>query len=469
MRTNAAVALLVGLGLRLFFVLTLPVTDSGDSPFYIELAWNWLKHGVYGISIDGQLTPVDMRAPGYPAFLATIFAVAGNSQHAVMLVQVFVDLVTCVLIVLIASRLARPESRQRVTIAAIWLAAFCPFTANYTAVVLTETLVTFLTTLAILVLLETDALGTPSLSASKRNALPWLIAGIVMGLGTLVRPETPLLLAAAGLVLLWANRQPRNWRKLVRTGLLMAGGLALALLPWASRNRRTLHETQFLAPRYSQLPGEVVPLGFTAWTDTWLWRMRDVYLVSWNLNSASIAIDDIPPSAFDSAAEKNRIAALLDEHNETLTETDEMDAKFAAIARERTIRHPLRTYVEIPLLRSIALWFTPRTELLPISGHLTPFAQEWDEDRADLLVTLALVLISAFYTVTALFGALKARRSAGLAFLLTFIVLRTLFIAGFADTPEPRYVLECFPALIALGALAFERAPRSTRTALDES
>ena len=45
MRVNVALAAFAGLVLRLFFVLKLPVSDSGDAPFYIELAWNWLKKG----------------------------------------------------------------------------------------------------------------------------------------------------------------------------------------------------------------------------------------------------------------------------------------------------------------------------------------------------------------------------------------------------------------------------------------
>ena len=50
--------LIAGLALRLFLVLKFPVTDSGDAPFYIELAWNWLKNGVYGVA--GQ-RPADAR------------------------------------------------------------------------------------------------------------------------------------------------------------------------------------------------------------------------------------------------------------------------------------------------------------------------------------------------------------------------------------------------------------------------
>ena len=88
----------------------------------------------------------------------------------------------------------------------------------------------------------------------------------------------------------------------------MALGLLLPLLPWAARNWHTLHEVQFLAPRYSELPGEFTPLGFTAWTNTWLWRFRDVYLTQWKLDVEEIPIDDIPASAFDSPDEKERVA-----------------------------------------------------------------------------------------------------------------------------------------------------------------
>jgi hypothetical protein len=40
------------------------------------------------------------------------------------------------------------------------------------------------------------------------------------------------------------------------------------------------------------------------------------------------------------------------------------------------------------------------------------------------------------------------------AFLVLFVVLRTAFLTTL-ETPEPRYVLVCFPALIAIGAQIF--------------
>ena len=465
MRWNIALATLAGLGLRLFFVLRYPTSDSGDAPFYIALAWNWLKHGIYGFPVSGKLTPVDMRVPGYPAFLAAVFTFAGQSTRAVMVAQTVMDLATCFLIAMIASRLAPVNSRRKVAIAGLWLAALCPFTANYTAVVLTETLVTFLTALAILVLLESDLVakqepefGPATANARRTGPLnQWFLAGIIVGFGALVRPETPLLLFAAGLILLAKWWRPVNWLKLVRAGIWMGVGLILPLLPWAARNWRTLHDVQLLAPRYSELPGEYTPRGIYAWTDTWLWRFGDVYLTLWNLNVDEISIDKLPSMAFDSSQERARVSDLLDQYNDTLTVGPEVDNQFRQIARERTERHPLRTYVEIPLLRTLTLWFTPRVELLPVSGHMWPLGKEWEDDRQDFLTTLTLTIVNIFFLALAFAGAWIARRRPGWAFLILFILIRTAFFAKFVETPEPRYLLECFPAVIALAAQVWSK------------
>jgi len=459
MRVNAAIAVFAGLALRLFFVLEFPATGSGDSPFYIQLAWNWLRNRVYGGVIDGRLVPLDTRMPGYPAFLAAVFAVAGNSARAVMLAQVVVDLATCVLIALIAARLAPESSRRRVALVALWLAALCPFTANYTAVVLTETLVTFLTALGLLLVLDAEARSfAPTASenpARSRGLSPWLLAGVVGGFGALIRPETPLLLIAAGLALIARWWRPIDWLKLARAGILMGVGVVLPLLPWAARNWRTLHEVQFLSPRYANLPSELVPLGFNAWAHTWLWRYRDVYLTLWKLDDEPIPLGSIPARAFDSEQERDRVAALLQQYNETTTYTPDEDRAFAELARERTGRHPLRTYLEIPALRPLGMWFTPRIELLPYSGQVFPLRSEWENDREDLLVTLGLGLINAAYIALALAGAWIARRRPGVALLIVFVVLRTAFFAYIVETPEPRYVLECFPVVIAFAAQIF--------------
>ncbi len=458
MQRQVCLAALAGLALRLVFVLRYP-TVAGDTPIYEELARNWLHHHVYGLVLGRQLTPSDIRAPGYPAFLCVTYALFGASRLAVMLAQSALDLGTCLLTAVLAARLAPEALRRRVAIAALWLAATCPFVANYAAVPMTEVLATFFTAAALVIFVRSDEdlKLSPAAPADRAAFAPtWLLGGFLTGLGTLVRPETPLLLLAVALVLAVGWRRPADWMKLVRAGALMAAGLLLPLVPWAARNWHTLHRVQFLAPRYSQIAGEFVPRGFYAWTNTWLVRFRDVYLTAWKLEDEPIRIEELPATAFDSAEERARVAALLERYNDALSVTPEVDREFAQIARERTARHPLRTYFWIPLGRVMTLWFTPRIELLPYSGRLWPPGRRWEDDPVDFSVTLGFGLLNFLYVGLALAGAWRWRNRPAVALLAAFILVRTMYLTHL-ETPEPRYLVECFPAVLALAALAWAR------------
>jgi hypothetical protein len=470
------VALTAGLCLRLLFVLKFPA-NSGDTVLYEQIARNWLQHHVYGMNVHDQILPVDMRMPGYPAFLALIYLLTGRTGEDarlwVMIAQVVVDLLSCwlvawlaALLVLIVNDIARP---QPVFIAGLWLAALCPFTANYTAVPLTEVFATFFTTAALLplCLLVTRAQNRGWRRIERHWVLGndyWYLAGsagLLTGVCTLFRPEAPLLLLGAWLVLgaiLMAQRESLRW---VKTVALMAAFCAIPLLPWTVRNAVTLHELQPLAPRNSNLPGELVPYGFMSWEKTWLYRFRDVYLVPWKLNEEPIEVDEIPPRAVDSTTEKERVAMILDLYNEDLTLSPEEDAAFAHLARERTARRPLRTYLWLPAARAVTMWFTPRIELLPLSGTVFPLAQSWQDDPIDQSVTVGLFLLNTFYVGLALWGAGRLWRRGpaargAIALLATFVLLRTAFLTTL-ETPEPRYVLVCYPMLLALAAQVFAK------------
>src|SRR6266581_1158564 len=422
--SNPLVALAAGLWLRLYLVLKFPA-NSGDTVLYEQIATNWLKHHVYAMTVGGEITPVDLRVPGYPAFLAIIYALTGrtgaDARLWVMLAQLGVDLISCLVIARLAALLARTSGdstpNKRAFSIALWLAALCPFTANYAAVPLTEVFATFWTALACCALvIALRRVPEPDFLLKSTHLPPWrsaeytaLGAGLIVGVGTLFRPEAPML----------------------------------------------------LAPKNSNLPGELVPYGFMAWEKTWLYRVRDCYLVPWKLNEESIDVEEIPARAFDTLEEKQRVAAVLEQYNNDLTLTPEEDAEFSRLARERTARHPLRTYLLLPAVRAVTLWFTPRIELLPISGHVFPLAQMREDDPVDQEVTSLFFVLNLFYVGMGIWGAAwlwlsnPAARPA-VAFLALFIVIRTAFLTTL-ETPEPRYVLVCFPALIALSARVFAR------------
>jgi hypothetical protein len=478
--SHAIVATAGGLCLRLFFVLRYQA-NSGDTVLYEQMATNWLKHHVYAMEVFGQITPVDLRMPGYPAFLAIVYAVTGltgpDARLWAMIAQAFVDLLSCVLIATLAATLFLMVNERnppgRVFMAALWLAALCPFTANYAAVPLTEIFAIFFTAAALLPLCllvgRTRNNGWMFITKDWRFANNYgylaALAALLVGVGTLFRPETPLLLAAAWMVLgivLVLQHEAKRWLFTVAgMGLLCA----VPLVPWAVRNAVTLHEFQLLAPKNSNLPGELVPYGFMSWEKTWLYRFRDVYLVPWKLNDEAIRVEDMPARAFDTAEERDRVAAILEPYNNDLTLTPEEDRAFGELARQRTARYPLRTYVWMPLARAATMWLTPRIELIPVSGTVFPLQQSWQDDKIDQSVTVGFFLLNIAYLALAAWGAVRLWRRSNavrpaVGVLIVFIALRTAFLTTL-ETPEPRYVLVCFPALIALAAQVFSPSAES--------
>jgi len=262
---------------------------------------------------------------------------------------------------------------------------------------------------------------------------------------------------SSGAICLTASSRFCPLISIVGMGLLCA----IPLLPWTARNAITLHEFQPLAPKYSNLPGELIPYGFMSWEKTWLYRFRDVYLASWKLDDEAIHVEDLPPYAFDTNEEKDRVASILEPYNNDLTLTADEDAAFGQLARERTARHPLRTYVWLPIARAAVMWFTPRIELIPVSGTVFPLVQSWQDDKVDQCVTVGFFLLNIAYVGLAIVGAIRLwRRSTAvrpaLAMMILFVVLRTAFLTTI-ETPEPRYVLVCFPIVLALAAQLFWR------------
>jgi len=140
------------------------------------------------------------------------------------------------------------------------------------------------------------------------------------------------------------------------------------------------------------------------------------------------------------------------------------DRGFEQLARERTARHPMRTYVFIPIRRAWAIWFTPRIELLPYSGKLWPPRAQLQGNPTEFKVTLCFEIINCVYLGLAVFGAWRCRRNPAMALLITFIVVRTAVLTQL-QTVEPRYVIECFPALLAIAAQVWDRAQQETSVA----
>jgi len=448
---------LAGLALRLVFVLHFPAVVD-DSRLYADIAENWLQHGIYGITNSGEVVPTLSRLPGYPAFLAAVFAIFGWSNfRAVLLIQVLFDLGTGLLI----ADLARRMFSARAAKAAFALAALCPFLANYAAAALTETLEVFFATLA-LDLAICGITGFRNNSNSMRASATWFGCGLSIGACILLRPDGGILFAAiaAYLFLLLFRQSPRSAAQpaipdqprlpilpVLSAGLFLTLGAFGPLVPWTLRNLHTLHKFQPLAPRYANDSDELVMTGFNRWTRTWIADYTSVQEIYWKVPGDAIDATRLPGRAFDSPQQGEETQQLFADYNRDHDMTPELDSRFAALAADRIHSAPLRYYVWLPALRVADMWLRPRTELLASD----PRWWEFNDDPVWLTVSLAFGLTNFVYVALAAAGLLRSRHLFGIGLFILFLGMRSLFLATL-ENPEPRYTLECYPIVIAAAA-----------------
>jgi 4-amino-4-deoxy-L-arabinose transferase-like glycosyltransferase len=428
--------------LRLFFLMALPKVTI-DSTYYADLGKNWLLHGVYARTYDfGVINPTLARLPGYPAFLAFVFAIFGlDNFKAVLAIQVLVDVGTC----FVMADLARRCISDRAAKAAFLLTALCPFLAQYSTAALTETLEIFFTALA----LDFAVMGLDSLPS--RSLRPWARCGVCVAACILLRPDGGLLLLAIGayqgILLVRALRSGQPAMPIVWAGIVVAGCALAPLGVWGARNLYTLHRVEFLAPRYANELDEYVPVGFNRWMNTWIADYTSTEEIYWNVPGEKIDPDNLPARAFDSPEQRETTLGLLEQYNQALTISPELDVTFAALAEQRIHTHPVRYYVVLPALKIVDMWLRPRTELLPPDSRWYDF----DDDTKWIILAVGLGVVNLAYVIAATAGLIRGAPIAWVGLPISYIVLRSLFL-GSMGNPETRYTLECYPCLILLAS-----------------
>jgi 4-amino-4-deoxy-L-arabinose transferase-like glycosyltransferase len=217
-RQRPAIALLLVLlaaaALRVAAALTLgDVTElHGDEGYYVR--------GARALAA-GAGYPGSLRPPGYSAFLAAVFALAGDSLRAARLAQSAVALVG---IAALYAMVRRRFGARAATLSAL-LCALHPTLVFYSHVFWSETLV------ATLLLLAFDCLDRFASGAGEA----WLgAAGVVLGATILTRD---MLLFFVPVVVAWACiARAATPRAMLRRAALVLVPVALVLLPWMARN-----------------------------------------------------------------------------------------------------------------------------------------------------------------------------------------------------------------------------------------
>src|SRR5690242_15219791 len=341
------------------FFLTTP-----DSLVYGNFAKTWLQEHVYGVSFGEGVIPADFRLPGYPAYLALCFKIAGIDHYGADCIgQIFVDLGTCFLVAALAYRMAGERAAKW----AFALTALCPFLANYASTALTETWSIFFAALALLL----ATYGDDALQDRRESLRWWAWCGLAIAGELLLRPDGGMLLIAMLLWLAWRflRCHPSNGSqggaptriRIFQAAVLVGVFTFLPLMPWTARNLITLHKFQPLPDATAAGPGEYYPRGFIKWMRTWLVDYASLEDIGFRVGGELMPFDMVPNRAFDSPEQREHTRQLFAAYNETTDMTPELDAQFAELARERIRHNPLRFYVVLPVLCSLDMWVRPRT------------------------------------------------------------------------------------------------------------
>jgi 4-amino-4-deoxy-L-arabinose transferase-like glycosyltransferase len=211
--------------IRLAFVLIMRDISIGpcgarsdDDVQFNRLAMR-LADGTGYVNDRGQ--PTSFRAPGYPLFLAGIYAVGGTHPPLVYVVNSLLGALSCVLTYLVARELV-PENLAR------WAGAFASVYLGhiyFATYYISENL--FVPCLAIGVLLVVRYL---------KDGTWWylILAGLVLGYATLTRPLALLLVFILPAIM--AGTGLRKQRAVVVPGIAFATAFLVVILPWTYRN-----------------------------------------------------------------------------------------------------------------------------------------------------------------------------------------------------------------------------------------
>ena len=225
-------------GLYLILALTLllrvgfGLTQSDLTHASDERHWDGLGKAYLALGILHPDTGM-YRPPLYGLFLAGIYQVFGHAPAIVRIAQAVIGTMTCWLIYMLGCKMGRGNAR--VGLVAAGLFAIYPLFVFFSAVLMAETLLVFLTTASVVCCVRFWQQSTYTRA---------IFFGIAVGLSALCKPVLLPWLPAILCVWAWKSHLPRV-QKAARIAVVI-GSVSAVILPWTTRN-------------YA-LSGEIVPI-----------------------------------------------------------------------------------------------------------------------------------------------------------------------------------------------------------------
>lgn len=225
---DALVVGLVGAALRAAMVVwgagRFPPVE--DARFYHHLATRLAEgHGYTWRWPDGVVTFVAHYPVGYPGLLAALYSAFGPSPAWGMGLNAALGALSVVAV----HRVAATSTGRRGAALAALAVALHPALVAYTPALMTEGVTASLL-----------AIGAWVAVVARSAARPlgwWLVLGAVLGLATLVRGQSLLVLPLFALIAAGARAR---WRALALATAVVTLAAACAVLPWTARNCRRM-------------------------------------------------------------------------------------------------------------------------------------------------------------------------------------------------------------------------------------
>ena len=432
----------------------------------VQVALNIVQNGCVSLSepTTGACEPDwgGNQLPGYPAFIALVWAVSGASPLAVRVGQALVVVGAGLWLV---HAVARYTGSWRAAFFVGLVMALSPLQVAWPRLALTETLA-LATTMWVLAELM--------LSLAENRMRVWT-TGFALTAAVFVRYDGVLLCLPVAFCA-FVIHGPK--RALLRGGAI-ALIVALPVLAWVARSADA---GLGYVPRIPSL-ASLAPVGFVSWTRTWSTHEYDLATVAWPMLRHRYTDIRIDGRAFDNDEEAAQIATLLDELARFDGEPfpQHVDGAFAALAAERRTRDPVRHWLWNPLRRAANMWFNPYSSFgwpLDVPGTLR------EEIRASIskeglagvvaaiskhpLIAGGKGLVGGYrFALVIVFAGVIAhlirRRNHYLLRVVWIAVIivaaRAVFFSGFA-LMETRYVIEAVPGLELVAALGLWEAWR---------
>lgn len=373
--------LLYAISLRAIFLVHPVTIDNNDSRWHYDpLARNLLQGHGYTKSLEPPYIPDSFHQPGYALFLAATYAISGYSLQFVGYIQTLLEASIICMIWQLGGWLGLSK---RARVAAVAFALATPLLARFSREVLTETLATFTMTLTVLL---------AGLAVKKSQvAWGWILTGIAGGSALLVRAD---LLPSIILLIVMVTMLSHQRHKVI----LLIVALLVTMSPWMIRNFTIYGQLKPLGEVTTQ-----AQLPYVRWLNTWLTDYTEEREY-WHQRDPDPTVD------YD---------------------------QLARIARQEA---PARTFIWIPILRTVRVWINQPLNL--------PTPWYWQPVHLITYLTLAFGLVG----VVLMFW----KRQWLLLIPFAIVVGRSVLPFMSALGVEPRYMLEAIPMVYLLGGYGYD-------------